>query len=240
MARFVVLLLLFFALALSGRAETPIPPAPTAWVTDNASLLQTQTVQSLNVRLEAYERDTGHQVLVYVTPTTGGSPLEDWTVRAFGQWKVGRKGLDDGLVLFIFPKDRTIRIEVGYGLEEKVPDVLASRIIHDTIEPELRAGDPDRAVTDGVDQILRAIGGETASSPSAGQGEEGGSIVLTPLEWVLIGIGLIVLALIAIRSPWFAFYLLVNIISGGGGGGGGGGFSGGGGRSGGGGASGRW
>jgi uncharacterized protein len=241
-ARSLVFLLLLFLPAISARAETPIPAAPTEWVTDNASLLSTQAVESNNARLQNYERETGHQIIVYVTPTTGGVPVEDWTVRAFARWKVGRKGLDDGLALFIFPKDRTVRIEVGYGLEPKVPDVLASRIIRETIAPELQAGHPDAAVTDGVDRILKLVGGESASSPAAGGSDEGQPISLTPVQLVLIGIGLIVLLLIAIRSPWLAFYLLVNIVGGGGGGfsGGGGGFSGGGGRSGGGGASGRW
>ena len=242
MTRFVVFLLLLFVPAFAAQAETPIPPAPTQWVTDKASLLSAQTIESNNARLQSYERDTGHQILVYVTATTGGVPVEDWAVRAFAQWKVGRKGLDDGLVLFIFPKDRTIRIEVGYGLEPKVPDVLASRIIRETIAPELQAGHPDAAVSDGVDRILKLIGGETASSGAAAGSDQGQPISLTPAELFLIGIGLIVLLLIAIRSPWLAIYLLVNIFGGGGSSGGfsGGGFSGGGGRSGGGGASGRW
>lgn len=253
MARFrvircaIALLLLLLAPTFAARAEVPIPAAPTEWVTDNASLLSAQTVGSLNARLRAYERETGHQILVYIAPTTGGVPLEDWTVRAFARWKVGRKGLDDGLVLFIFPQDRTIRIEVGYGLEQKVPDVMASRVIRERIEPLLRAGDPDRAVTSGVDQILQLIGGETASDTSAaaaaavGEGDHGDAVSLTPLQLIFIGLGLLALLIVAVRSPWMAYYLLVNILGGGrGGSSGGGGFSGGGGRSGGGGASGRW
>jgi uncharacterized protein len=95
-----------------------------------------------------------------VAPTTGTTPTEDWTVRAFARWKVGRKGLDDGLVVFVFPTDRKVRIEVGYGLEQTVPDATAARIIRDTITPKIRAGQPDDAVVAGVDAILAAIGGE--------------------------------------------------------------------------------
>ena len=235
-------MLLTIWMPAAAGAETAIPPAPTEWVTDTAALLSAQTVSDLNVRLRAYERQTGHQVLVYVAPTTGGVPIEDWAVRAFAQWKVGRKSLDDGLVLFIFPQDRTLRIEVGYGLESKVPDVLASRIIRETIAPALQTGQADAGVTKGIDRILLLTGGPAPGSttPSAGEGDANAT-VLSPLDLVFIGLAFLVFAMVAIRSPWLALYLLVNILGGHGGGlSGEGGFSGGGGRSGGGGASGRW
>ena len=139
-------------------AEVPIPPSPVRWATDTTGFLNARTVAALDARLEAYQGSTGHQVLVYVAPTTGDTPTEDWTVRAFARWKVGRKGLDDGLVLFVFPTDHKVRIEVGYGLEQTVPDATAARIIRD-ITPKIKAGDPDLAVTTGVDEILGAIGG---------------------------------------------------------------------------------
>ena len=247
--RAVALALFVLSFASAARAETPIPPAPTAWVTDSAGLLSAQTVQTQNTRLRDYERATGHQILVYIAPTTGGDPIDDWAARAFQAWEVGRKGLDDGLVLFIFTQDRALRIEVGYGLEDKVPDVLASRIIRNTIAPALAAGQPDRGVTAGIDQILQLTGGSaSAGSSQVGDQQTDHAAPLSEFEVILIGLGLLVFLIIAIRSPWFAISLLVNIFSSRGGGGysgggfssGGGGFSGGGGRSGGGGASGTW
>jgi uncharacterized protein len=153
-------------------AEVAIPPSPTRWATDTTGFLDARTVAALDARLEAYQGSTGHQVLVYVAPTTGDTPTEDWTVRAFARWKVGRKGLDDGLVLFVFPRDHKVRIEVGYGLEQTVPDATAARIIGD-ITPKLKAGDPDNAVTAGVDEILGAIGGvpQVKSDDAAGKGD---------------------------------------------------------------------
>jgi len=244
--RIVAVILLAIWMPAAGQSETPIPPAPTQWVTDTAGLLSAQTVSDQNARLRDYEGRTGHQILVYVAPTTGGVPIEDWAVRAFAQWKVGRKNLDDGLVLFIFPRDRTVRIEVGYGLESKVPDVLASRIIRETIVPALAAGQPDRAVIEGLDRILQLTGDATSGNQTAtgDNGNENG-FGLTPLQLILIGIVFVVLVVVFVRSPWLVLYLLVNIFGGGRGGSGGGGFSGGGfsgggGLSGGGGASGRW
>lgn len=239
-----VLLVVVFALA---RAETPLPPAPSAWITDTDGLLAPQTVADVDARLRAYERNSSRQIIVYVTPTTGGASLEDWTARAFAHWKIGRKGLDDGVALFIFPRDRTVRIEVGYGLESAVPDALASRVVRETIVPELRAGNPDRAVTLGVERIVglatasRSSGANAAGSTSDSDTTNAlASRPLTPLELILIGLVIVVLVIFAIRSPTAALFLLVNIFGGRGRMSSEGGFSGGGGRSGGGGASGRW
>jgi uncharacterized protein len=233
-------LLLCFS-AAPALSETAIPAVPNAWVTDTAGLLTAQTVSEQNDRLRQYERKTGHQILVYIAPTTGGVPIEDWSVAAFKKWQVGRKGLDDGLVLFIFSQDRTLHIEVGYGLESKVPDVLASRIIRNTITPPFQAAQPDRGVVAGIDRILALTGGSAANAQSAGDESKNRNAPLGPFEIVLIVLGLIGFVILAIRSPWMALFLLVNIFGGRGGGmSGAGGFSGGGGRSGGGGASGRW
>src|SRR3979409_2141579 len=93
------LLVLICVGSAANGAEVAIPPSPTHWATDTTGFLKPQTVVALDARLRAYQSTTGHQVLVYVTPTTGATQTEDWTVRAFARWKVGRKGLDDGLVL---------------------------------------------------------------------------------------------------------------------------------------------
>jgi uncharacterized protein len=236
-------IIILVSVALLYAAETPIPPSPTEWVADTASLLSPAAVRSLNARLAAYEHATGHQLIVYIAPTTGDAPLEDWAVRAFAKWKVGRKGLDDGLALFIMPRDHKMRIEVGYGLEAAVPDVIASRVINEVIAPRIQAGHPDDAVTAAIDSLTGVIGGQANALPPTPAPEQ--SRPLTVFQWIFYGIaGILILALV-ITHPAMAFYLLANIMSGrggggGGGGGGAGGFSGGGGRSGGGGASGSW
>ncbi|MEA2719732.1 MAG: uncharacterized protein QOJ39_1596 [Candidatus Eremiobacteraeota bacterium] len=165
-----LLMLIGLGTAVNG-AEVSIPPSPARWATDTSGFLKPQTVAALDARLRAYQSSTGHQVLVYVSPTTGATPTEDWTVRAFRRWKVGRKGMDDGLILFVFPTDRKVRIEVGYGLEQTVPDAIAARIIRDTITPKLRAGQPDEAVTAGVDALLGTIGGEARGTSAKAQGK---------------------------------------------------------------------
>ena len=235
-------LVVFIALAsaaLSYAAETPIPPSPTQWVTDTANFLSPDTVRALDARLAAYEQATGHQLIVYISPTTGDVPIEDWAVRAFAKWKVGRKGLDDGLALFIMPQDRKMWIEVGYGLEAVVPDAIASRVINEVLAPGIQAGHPDDAVTAAIDSLTGAIGGQAGAPPPTRPPAQ--SKPLTLFQWIFYGIVAILILAFAITHPALAFYFLASIMSGGGGGGGGGGgFGGGGGRSGGGGASGSW
>jgi uncharacterized protein len=239
-------------LALAGAlvlpcaaAQAQVPPAPARWATDEAGFLARQTVESLDARLENYERQTGHQVLVWIGRTLGENVvLEEWAVKAFEAWKVGRKGLDDGLVLFILADDRKIRIEVGYGLEDKVPDVYAYRVINNILVPGIRAGRPDEAVEAAVTALIGYISGDERAAPEAPAPRRR----ISTAKGIFAGIGVLILIIIFITNPSLAFWLLLNILSGGGrgrggggwGGGGGGGFSGGGGGSGGGGASGGW
>jgi uncharacterized protein len=202
---------------------------------------------ALESRLQAYEQSTGHQLIVYIGQTTGDAPIEDWAVRAFANWKVGRKGIDDGLVLFIMAADRKLRFEVGYGLEGEVPDAIASRVINDVIVPRIQAGNRDAAVVDGMDAIMTVIGGGAGALPPPRNFRQGRQQPLSLVQLIFFGIIGLILLFVFITNPSLAMYLLFSILSGGGGGGrrddgwdGGGGFGGGGGRSGGGGASGSW
>lgn len=251
----VLILLVGSGLSFSGTADLKIPPSPGRWVTDTAEFLSPGTIQTLDARLEAYAQQTGHQVIVYIGKSTEGYSIEEFAVKAFQAWAVGRKGLDDGVALFIMAEDRAVRIEVGYGLESVIPDITAGRIINDILIPKVRAGDADGAVSDAVSAILGTISGEAApGTPKPGKNTG---------QAILIIFGIIVFLIIFLTNPSLALWLLINILSGGraggggfsgggrrsgggggfggwGRGGGGGGFSGGGGRSGGGGASGRW
>jgi uncharacterized protein len=247
------LLVLVLGLVLSSTsvAAPKAPPAPTRWVTDTAGLLSADVLSALDTRLETYQRTTGHQVIVWIAPTLGDENLEEWTARVFTAWGIGQKGKDDGVALFVFPKDKALRIEVGYGLEERLPDLYAKRIIDEAITPQLVAGHNDVAIQNGVDQILARLGGDPASAnvaPLPAQAPvRGGLSVFWIIVLVIGGIGVVIFAATHPTFAWFLFDIISSFGNGsggsgwsGGGGGGGGGFSGGGGRSGGGGASGHW
>jgi uncharacterized protein len=232
------------AAAPARGGETPIPPAPSAFVTDRAGFLSPGFVTQLSHQLEDYERGTGHQLIVWVDKTTGGVPIEDWAVRAFKAWGVGHKGHDDGIALFVFSDDRRMRIEVGYGLEDKVPDARAGRIIQYDIAPRLRVGDHDGAIKAGVDSLIAAAGG--APEPKGRSSDQGGQ--LPNIAFWLIAAAVVLIVNLIRRRRYPGGFTYIGGGWGGGGwggggggwGGGGGGFSGGGGSSGGGGASGGW
>lgn len=155
--------LAFFALmsiaasSVVVAADFAIPPVPNHYVTDNASALSGGTYDALESRLHAYEAATHHQLIVWIGQTTGDVPLEAWTGETASHWKVGRKGHDDGAVLFLFMHDHKVRIEVGYGLEGALTDADASRIIRDDIVPKMRSGDVDGAVSSGVAAMITTI-----------------------------------------------------------------------------------
>jgi uncharacterized protein len=233
-------LLLAFPAGLRAQGGTPVPAPPQRWLTDTAAFLSPAAAAELDGRLEAYAGSSGHQFLVYIGRTTGGIPIEDWAVKAFESWRVGRKGLDDGLALFIMTVDQRLRIEVGYGLEGAVPDALAARVINDEMMPRLQGGDHDGAVRAAIERLMAIVSGDSAAVSGAQEPAARPSRPLTLFQKILIGIGVLGFLLLLITNPTLAIYLLFSILSGGRGGGGGGGFSGGGGRSGGGGASGGW
>ena len=235
-----------------AAADVPIPPSPSRWVTDNASFISSDARDRIDARLQAYEKRTGHQVIVWIGATTGDTPLDEWTIDAFTKWKVGRKQLDDGAALFIFSDDRKVRIEVGYGLEPVLTDARSSEIIRNDIVPKIRAGDHDGAVQSAVDDMLATIdaGQSGMPTPSPEGSAPGGQFDPATLIGIFIAIMFLILIF---RSPGLAGWMLYTIGSGRGGGfggggfggfgggfGGGGGFSGGGGMGGGGGASGGW
>lgn len=250
--------LLLLAVLIVGRGlvfgADPLPPKPTQYVVDAAGILSPQVVAALNQRLEAFERETSNQVLVATFPKIpDGYALEDFTQRTAEAWGVGQSKDDNGAVLFVFPNDRVTRIEVGYGLEGTLPDVLTKRIIENELLPSFRAGDFNTGISRGANAILQATRGEYRGSGRtiADRREEADGSWLIFLLFILL-----LLMIVAAnrnlarrgtlygprgrRTVWIP--PVGGGWTGGGGGGsfGGGGFSGGGGSFGGGGASGRW
>lgn len=217
-------------LQLWVAVAAPLPPAPEQWVEDQAGALSAATRQTLSQELSAFEQRTGHQLVVYVGRSTGGEPLEDFAVRAFTAWKVGRAKLDDGAALLVMVDDRAARLEVGYGLEEVLTDAQSARILRDELIPRMRAGDPDGAVLKATAAIITVVDRGPSAAPP----------VFNRLDWVAVAIvGALMLALV-IWKPRLALFALGMLLGRGGRRDGGRGFSGGGGRSGGGGATGRW
>ncbi|WJJ95011.1 TPM domain-containing protein [Neopusillimonas aromaticivorans] len=147
-------------------------PALQTRVTDTTGTLDAATVQSLEARLADLEKRKGAQVAVLMVPTTGDEAIEQYAVRAFEQWQLGRNKVDDGILLLVAKNDRALRIEVGYGLEGAVPDLVAGRIINEQIVPHFRDGDFAGGVVAGVDSLIARVNGEDLPEPEEASGAE--------------------------------------------------------------------
>lgn len=257
-----LLLLAAFSLLVISATGAGVPAKPERYFNDYASLVNPQTAEQLNQRLENFERQTSNQILVVIYPSLPQeAALEDFTQDAFRAWKPGQQGRNNGAILFVFVNDRKMRIQTGYGLEGALPDAICKRIISDEIAPRFKVGNFDGGMTAAVNAMIAATRGEYTGSgrtvaESRAQARQGeGSMVDLIIFLVVFGIiGLSMLraarrgtVLTRSGSRGFGGGWWIGGAGGGGGwgggssgGGGGGGFSGGGGDSGGGGASGSW
>jgi uncharacterized protein len=160
---------LALALALCGPlvagAQVAIPP-PGARVTDQTATLTRDQQAALEKTLQAFEASKGSQIAVLIVPTTAPEPIEQYALRVAEQWKLGRKGVDDGALLVVAKNDRTLRIEVGYGLEGALNDATSKRIVSDTIVPRFKQGDFYGGISAGVDRMIRVIEGEPLPQPA--------------------------------------------------------------------------
>jgi len=262
------LLLCITVVVWANRGYALDVPPLVGRINDQAELLSPAVEQRLTERLVEYEKTTGHQLAVLTIPTLGGDPLEDFSIRVVEQWKLGKQGKDDGILLLVVAQDRKMRIEVGYGLEGDLPDAIAGRIVRDEMAPRFRQGDFAGGIETAINRIIARTGGEplgkgaARDAPPVKDGRSGSPAHTNPLA--KLGIAGEILAAV-LKFAFFAIFLVVFVIAllanrfggssygrrrsggmvfGGGafGGGGfrGGGFSGGGGGFGGGGASGNW
>lgn len=146
-------------------AQVPVPSLQTR-VTDLVSMLPTQQRAEIEAQLKAFEARKGSQVAVLIVPSTAPETIEQYAIRVAEGWKLGRQGVDDGAILLVARDDRTVRIEVGYGLEGALPDAIAKRIVSEIIVPRFREGDFAGGIRAGVNQILKTIDGEPLPAPS--------------------------------------------------------------------------
>jgi uncharacterized protein len=198
--RALVLLLvttLLLALWPAARAEVAVPPVRR--VTDLTGTLDAGAVAGLEARLAEFEQRKGSQIAVLLVPTTQPEPPEAYALRVVEQWKLGRKGVDDGALLLVATQDRAVRIEVGYGLEGALSDAVSKRIIDEVVVPAFRAGDFGGGISRAVDRMIGVVDGEPLPAPVAddawhakgrgGSGIEGllilGFVVVTVLGAVL-------------------------------------------------------
>ena len=155
----VILGLLLVGLGGVASELQPIPSLKKR-VTDKTGTLRATELHALEQKLADFETQKGSQIVVVIIPTTEPEAIEQYSIRLAEAWKIGRQGVDDGVILLVAKDDRKLRIEVGYGLEGAIPDIYAKRIIENIILPRFRQGDFAGGINQGVDALMQLINGE--------------------------------------------------------------------------------
>ncbi len=238
--------LLAFAVGIAALAANF--PALTGRVVDQANILPADQQVALEAKLADLESKSGIQLVVATVASLDGQEIEPYANELFRAWKLGERTKNNGVLLLVAPKERRVRIEVGYGLEGTLTDALSQVIITNAIAPRFKSGDFAGGITRGIDDIITVLttdASEWQKRPSLRVDRDpaaGG------VNWLAV-VGIIVVLGLMIVSPAFRWFVLGMLMAGRGGSGGfgggsggrsGRGFGGGGGSSGGGGASGRW
>lgn len=187
--------LLLLALSAIALAQVAVPELRSP-VTDLTGTLTPEQIGTLERRLREFEARKGSQIAVLLVPTTQPETVEEYAIRVAEAWKLGRKGVDDGVLLLVAKEDRAVRVEVGYGLEGPLPDVIANRITDQVIVPRFRDGDFFGGIAEGIDRMVAVIEGEPlpeaalrARRPSGGEGI--GSSLPLLLMLVFVGSGIL-------------------------------------------------
>ncbi|MDP4569663.1 TPM domain-containing protein [Pseudomonas sp. LPH60] len=245
------LVLLLWVFAVSAQAELRFP-ALTGRVVDDAQMIEPSVRAQLTRQLQAHEQATSEQLVVVTLPDLQGASIEDYGYQLGRHWGIGQKDKNNGALLIVARDERKLRIEVGYGLEERLTDAQASVIINQVITPAFKTGQFSKGISDGVSAMLLVLGGTPLDEPataydSGGQSSDQEDFVQRHPWLFLFMVLLFILVVMVAQALGF---ITTTSGRGGGGGGfggggfgggsGGGGFSGGGGSFGGGGSSGGW
>jgi len=237
----------------SVAVAAPTFPSLTGRVVDDANILSPPTKAALTTKLEALEAKTSRQLVIVTVPSLQGYEIEDYGYQLGRAWGIGEKGRDTGVLMIVAPKERRVRIEVGYGLEGVLTDALSTVILQDRVLPRFRTGDFEGGVVAGADALIEQLSlpddqakARVAASAEPQRTSTGSvpTVILVLLGlWVLLGLFGTITGRPGHRMDLWMLPLLLLMMSGSGhgrGGRGGGGFRGGGGSFGGGGASGGW
>src|ERR1700761_4952964 len=211
-----------FLCFIAPASAAPNFPALTGRVVDDANILSDTTKADLDQKLAALEQSTSRQLVVVTISSLQGYEVSDYGYQLGRAWGIGQAKLNNGILLIVAPKERRVRIEVGYGLEPIMTDAFSSVIIQTQILPKFRAGDFNGGIEAGTDALIQQLSLDTseaekraAAAAQPARGHDQGN----PL-FALIVIIFIFIALSRVFGGWWLLPFLL------GGGGRGGGFGG--------------
>ncbi|RBB20498.1 YgcG family protein, partial [Xanthomonas oryzae pv. oryzae] len=164
--------LLLLPASLLAQELAAIPPLRSP-VVDVTGTLDAGQIQQLEQQALALQQRKGAQLQILIVPTTQPEAIEQYTQRVFDQWKIGRKGVDDGVLLLVAKDDRRVRIQPGYGLEGAIADITANRIIQEYLAPRFREGDYAGGISAATATLAGLIEGEALPPPVSGHADGG-------------------------------------------------------------------
>ena len=191
-------LFLLSAAGLAADDFVAVPPLK-ARVTDLTGTLSRDQAAELEADLVRFEKARGSQIAVLLVPSTQPETIEAFSIRVAEAWKLGRKDVDDGILVLIAKNDRKLRIEVGRGLEGAVPDAVAKRIVAEVIGPRFKEGDFHGGLKAGVAKLQAVIGGEALPPPKSASRSDSASM---DLETLFI-VGMVIATMLgAVMNRW--------------------------------------
>lgn len=212
-------LLCLLGMGLAGVAGAeqlaPIPPLDSP-VVDTTGTLDATQKQALVQQALALQQRKGSQLQVLIVPTTQPEDIAQYTTRVFDQWAIGRKGVDDGVLLVVAKDDRRVRIEPGYGLEGAIPDAIANRVIQEYLVPHFRQDDYAGGINAATGVLVGLIDGEPLPAPVASNRAE--QVDGDQLFFVAVMIGLfasVVVRLLLSRLPRPLRGVIAGLVAGG-------------------------
>lgn len=190
-------LALFLVAGFSARAYYN-PGKPAAFVNDYAGVLKPEQVSALENKLSQFNATTSNEIAVVIIKSLEGDTIENFAVKLFADWKIGKAKQDNGVLLLIAIDDRKMRIETGYGLEGALPDATAYQIITKTLTPAFRNNDYYGGIDQATDQIIAATKGEysaQASTASSSAPKFLSHLSFDAIFWIIIGLFYLISAL---------------------------------------------
>jgi uncharacterized protein len=212
-ARWLFLLVIpVLLLAASGARGAKEIPFLGARVNDLANIVPPEVRERIETKLAGLEQRTGAQVAVLTVDSLEGDSIEDYAVRVFQTWKLGRKDVNDGVLFIVARQERRMRIEVGYGLEGRLTDARSRQILDDIVRPHFRAGNFGAGIEAGGDAIVAVVSGAELPAPRRDRGQQLGSIagiLVFSLMFLLVIGTFSVVALLTPGTPgWFLYLFL--------------------------------
>jgi uncharacterized protein len=166
MKRLLILLVGLWTFCAFAQNLQPVP-ALTALAIDETGTLDPIAVKGLDDKLKAFEKEKGTQVAMLVVATTQPEDVASYANRVANAWKIGRKGVGDGVLVVVAKDDRKVRIEVAKTLEGAIPDLAAKQVIDAAMTPNFRKGDYAAGLQAAADQLIARIKGEALPAPTS-------------------------------------------------------------------------